>query len=49
MGFDSLSFLALIISLSQSSTQGRGDGKRNLIRFLLSFAAGKGAHFSIGL
>ena len=37
------------ISFPQSSTQGRGDGKGNLIRFLLPFCcAGNGAHFSIG-
>ena len=34
------------ISFPQSSTQGRGDGKGNLIRFLLPFCcAGNGAHF----
>ena len=37
------------ISFPQSSTQGRGDGKGNLIHFLLPFCcAGNGAHFSIG-
>ena len=34
------------ISFPQSSTQGRGDGKGNLIRFLLPFCcAGNGTHF----
>ena len=37
MGFNSLTFL--VLSFPQSSTQGRGEGKRNLIRFLLSFCA----------
>ena len=38
------------ISFSQlSSMQRSGDGKRNLIHFLLSFCCtGNGAHFSIG-
>ena len=36
------------ISFSESSTQGRGDEKGNLIHFLLPFCcAGNGAHFSI--
>ena len=37
------------ISFSQSSMQRSGDGKRNLIHFLLSFCCtGNGTHFSIG-
>ena len=37
------------ISFSQSSMQRSGDGKRNLIHFLLSFCCtGNGTHFLIG-
>ena len=37
------------ISFPQSSMQRSGDGKCNLIHFLLSFyCTGNGAHFSIG-